>query len=165
MITEQFELREEESREEKEIDTDEIVKESIENLRKDLQQEKEKGADSHWKGINVPELTMEDLMIYDKWKKGTLVPQEFNSYSERLRQYFKEQKQQKAEETINNLRKKLKEKEITSEEFDQQVREMLKKEDVKRSLKGLGYISDSFKDSRANLQAMIRNQMINQGLL
>ncbi len=69
----------------------------LDELREELKEQKEKCADSHFVKINPNELTCEDLIIYDKFKKNDLSDLEFKTYRECLQEYFDEQKKQKNE--------------------------------------------------------------------
>lgn len=81
-------------REEKNIgvDLDEVARKYAEGLRMEIKELKDRELDLHLKNINPEELTYDDLMIFDKAKKYKLTERDFREYSERLREYFKEQK-------------------------------------------------------------------------
>lgn len=86
-------------REEKNIsvDLDEVARKYAEELRMEIKELKDHELDLHLKNINPEELTYDDLMIFDKAKKYKLAEQDFREYSERLKEYFKEQKKTKEE--------------------------------------------------------------------
>lgn len=77
------------------VDLDEVVRKYAEELRMEIKELKDRELDLHLKNINPEELTYDDLMIFDKAKKYKLTEQDFREYSERLREYFKEQKERR----------------------------------------------------------------------
>ncbi len=160
-------IKEEKPDEEKkeiEIDLDEIAKEYAEKLRGEIEEMKKDNADPHLKYVNPRELTYDDLIIFDKAKKNELTAPEFMDYSERLKQYFKEQKHSEKEnqikEQINELKNKHKTKEISGEEFKEKFRNLLREYDKEKSG---GYEAAGKSDSRATFEAMIHNWLISSG--
>ena len=71
-----------------EVDIDEIAKEYAEKVRDYLRQLKDKKADVHFNDINIDELTHDDLIIADKFRKGILSNIEFQEYCKGLKPYF-----------------------------------------------------------------------------
>ena len=74
------------------INFDEVAKKYAEELRMEIKELKNRELDLHFKNINPEELTYDDLMIFDRAKKYNLTEQDLKNYSERLGEYFKEQK-------------------------------------------------------------------------
>lgn len=74
------------------INTDEIAREYMEKLRSEILEFKNKNLDIHLSHINPDDLTVEDLVIFDKAKKYNLSKEEFKTYKEKLKDYFIEQK-------------------------------------------------------------------------
>lgn len=95
---------------------DEIAKEYAEKVRDYLRQLKDKKENAHFDDINIDELTHDDLIIADKFRRGILSNVEFQEYCKGLKPYF-------------DLKRK--------EEKDFKI----------------------FKDSRANLEGWIGNQL------
>ena len=153
-------VKEDIENQEAQIDIDEIVKERAETLRNEIEKMREDNADPHLKFINPQELTYDDLMIFSKAKNNELTASDFMSYSEKLRQYFKEQKHSEREkqikDQISELKRKSEAKEIAAEAFDEQFRNLLREYDKERP----GYESAAKFDSRAIFEAMIRNWLI-----
>lgn len=77
------------------LDLDEVARKYAEGLRMEIKELKDRELDLHLKNINPEELTYDDLMIFDKAKKYKLAEQDFREYSERLKEYFKEQKERR----------------------------------------------------------------------
>ncbi|MBU2219051.1 MAG: hypothetical protein ABIG69_03430 [Bacteroidota bacterium] len=143
-----------------EIDLDDVARQYAENLRSEISELKEKEADPHLEKINPSELIYEDLIIYDKAKKYQLSHHEFQSYLEGLRQFFKEQSGEEKKKKADELRNKFKNKEITSEKFDEEFRKLLREEDDRRKKEGKDYVSVSQTNSRSNFAAMIKNKLM-----
>jgi len=80
------------------IDLDEVAKKYAEELRAEIQELKNRELDLHFKNINPEELTYNDLMVFDKAKKYNLTEQDLREYSERLKEYFREQKKIKGDQ-------------------------------------------------------------------
>lgn len=74
------------------INTDEIARKYMEELRSEILEFKNKNLDIHLSRINPDDLTVEDLIIFDKAKKYNLSKEEFKTYKEKLKDYFVEQK-------------------------------------------------------------------------
>ncbi len=87
------------------VDLDEISMEYAEKIREFLAEEKKNKTDIHLSKINPEELTYEDLMIYDKFIKGSLKEEELKEYRFRLQNYFNKLKEEKEKngETYNFL--------------------------------------------------------------
>jgi len=92
-----------------EIELDDIAKEYAEKVRDSLKDQQEKGADTdlfgksgaaelHMNKIDFNDLTYDDLMIFDKFNKGDLSKEDFDSYGQRLKEYFDKQKEEKGED-------------------------------------------------------------------
>lgn len=80
------------------IDLDEVARKYAEELRIEIKELKDCELDLHFKNINPEELTYDDLMIFDRAKKYNLTEQDLKEYSERLKEYFKEQKKTKGDQ-------------------------------------------------------------------
>jgi len=79
--------------------------EYAEKIREFLAREKANKADIHLSRINPDELTNDDLMVYDKFVKGSLKEEELKEYRARLHDYFNKIKEEKEKngETYNFL--------------------------------------------------------------
>lgn len=141
------------------IDLDEVARKYAEELRMEIKELKDRELDIHLKNINPEELTYDDLMIFDKAKKYKLTERDFREYSERLREYFKEADASKKKEAVEKLKEKLKNKEITEDEYNEQFRKLLYESDKG---KGENYQGGAKFNSRANFEAMIRNMLLSE---
>jgi len=65
----------------------------LDELRSEITELKEKNLDPHCKLINPQQLTDEDLMVFDKFKKGELQEGDFENYRRNLQLYFYSQKE------------------------------------------------------------------------
>ena len=145
-----------------EINVDDIVAGRIKELKSEIAEEKKKNNDPHLKYIDVAQLTPEDFIIYDKFKKGTLTAEDFSSYSEKLKQFFKERDCRDKSERIKKLKDNLKAGKMSGEEFDETFRNIMKESDEEREAIG-GYEAIEKCHSRANFKAMLRNWMVDEG--
>ena len=85
------------SKNEIDIDANEVVGNYAENLRKALREQKIKKTDPHFEDIDPNKLTNDDLIIFDKFQKNTLTDKEFSEYQGGLKNYFRLQRQLKKE--------------------------------------------------------------------
>ena len=80
------------------INFDEVAKKYAEDLRVEIRELKDRELDLHFKNINPEELTYDDLIIFDRAKKYNLTEKDLKDYSEKLRDYFKEQRKIKGDQ-------------------------------------------------------------------
>ncbi len=163
----QFDNKEEkveEKKEEVKVDPDKIAIDFAENLRSEIEKMKVEKADPHLEYIDTNTLTYEDLVVFNKAKNRELKENEFMSYTDKLKQFFKENDCQKKTAAIKELRRKFDVKEITKDEFKEAYKEIFRQADLERGNVIDGkYVSAAKCDSRANFAAMIRHWMVYSG--
>jgi len=132
----------------------------VEELREKFRKMKEREKDPHLNLINPDDLTYGDLVIFDKWLNGTLTRGDFENYSREIRARFEDIRHfNRAKSEIEAIKREYSSGSISGEEFDEKFRKILAAHNFDEGRPGApGAISEM--DSRANLEAMIRNRMV-----